>query len=67
MAVEGGTKMDQNWSDAIVQAMMPAYNKEERKHRCGSVKRSTGKCDDQSLTLDLVGRRCAPNLDLVGR
>ncbi|KAL5258737.1 hypothetical protein ACHWQZ_G009257 [Mnemiopsis leidyi] len=42
MAVEGGTKMDQNWSDAIVQAMMPAYNKEERKHRCGSVKRSTG-------------------------
>ena len=35
-------KTDQNWSDAIVQAMMPAYNKEERKHRCGSVKRSTG-------------------------
>ena len=31
------------WSDAIVQAMMPAYNKEERKYRCGSVKRSTGR------------------------
>ena len=32
----------EEWSDAIVSAMMPVYNNEERKFRSGSVKRSTG-------------------------
>jgi len=32
----------EEWSDAIVSAMMPVYNNEERKYRSGSVKRSTG-------------------------
>ncbi|KAL5258731.1 hypothetical protein ACHWQZ_G009257 [Mnemiopsis leidyi] len=63
MAVEGGTKMDQNWSDAIVQAMMPAYNKEERKHRCGSVKRSTGSSYSGSRKKKAIEQMSFPTID----
>ncbi|XP_063679271.1 serine/threonine-protein kinase D1-like isoform X9 [Bolinopsis microptera] len=56
-------KTDQNWSDAIVQAMMPAYNKEERKHRCGSVKRSTGSSYSGSRKKKAVEQMSFPTID----